>query len=89
MPEIQTPEDQHQSADLTLLFLHELIYIFSQLGYVYVFKDKSGCNLCCLSESVSPVRESEGEGPIPGGDFNEDRASSHPPGLESFVLSHR
>ncbi|EDL96244.1 4-aminobutyrate aminotransferase, isoform CRA_b [Rattus norvegicus] len=46
-----------------------------------------GYNLCCSAKSDSPVHEPVGEGPIPQGDFYEDRGSSHC--LGSFVLSHR
>lgn len=75
-----------------IVYLHELKYsFFSQRGYVYVFKGKSGCNLCCLAASDSrvhePTQEPVGEGPIPRGNFHADKGSSHHSGLGSFVLS--
>ena len=69
--------DQHRGPALTLLFsTYADMQFFSQLGYVYVFKGKSGCNLCCLTKSDSPFYDPVVEGPIPCGDFHEDRAAT-------------
>lgn len=75
--------DQHQSADLNLLFITEAyISLFSQLEYVNTVKGKSRCNQCCLAESDLPVPEYVWERTIPCGE------SGSSPGLGSFVLSH-
>ena len=71
--------DQHRGPALTLLFsTYADMQFFSQLGYVYVSRDKSGCNMCCLAESVPSDHEPVGQVPVIQEDFCEGQGKEPP-----------